>query len=132
MAPGKFAEVEVRLLREAGDYEGRRYGLDAAQLAGLAVVDGVGGDEEGQQPGVRGLHAAEGRVVEPGPAAVDDGAAAVLDDLLVEWAHALKYAGYDGITEFEKNFYKNLVMEMVWVLFFFLYNHDLTIPVIAD
>ena len=68
-APREARHVELRRVLEAADVECRGEGLDTVELAGLAVVDRVGGHKPGQEPGVTGLQLVEGRVAQPGPGA---------------------------------------------------------------
>ena len=69
MAPFEFSQVFLRDISAADDAESGGERLDAVELARLAVVDGVGGDEVGQQARVRRLHPVERRVVQARPTA---------------------------------------------------------------
>ena len=67
VAPLEFGQILFRDVPATDDAEGGGECLDAVELARLAVVDGVGGDEVGQEARVGGLHPVERRVVETGP-----------------------------------------------------------------
>ena len=54
------------------DAEGGSERLHAGQLAGLAVVDGIGCHQIWQQPGMRPHHLTEGSLLQLGPRTVDD------------------------------------------------------------
>ena len=82
-APREARHVELRRVLEAADVECRGEGLDTVELAGLAVVDRVGGHKPGQEPGVTGLHLVEGRVAQPGPGAVYHGGPGLHHDVAV-------------------------------------------------
>lgn len=63
------------------DAEGGCEGLDAAQLARLAIVHRICRHQIRQQPRVRAYHLTEGRVLEPRPRAVDHCNSALSHDL---------------------------------------------------
>ena len=67
MSPLEFGQVLFGDVSAAYDAEGGGERLDAVEFAGLAVVDGVGGDEVGQEARVGRLHPVKRRVVEAGP-----------------------------------------------------------------
>ena len=67
VAPLEFGQVLFGDVSAADYAEGGGERFDAVEFAGLAVVDGVGGDEVGQEARVGGLHPVERRVVETGP-----------------------------------------------------------------
>ena len=52
------------------DVHGSSDGLNTRQLAGLAIVDRVGGDQEGQQTRLASFHPLEWSLAQPRPRAV--------------------------------------------------------------
>ena len=67
MSPLELRQVFLGGVPAADNAEGGGERLDAVELARLPVVDGVGGDEVGQQARVRRLHPVERRVVQARP-----------------------------------------------------------------
>ena len=67
MSPLEFGQVLFGDVSAADYAEGGGERFDAVEFAGLAVVDGVGGDEVGQEARVGRLHPVKRRVVEAGP-----------------------------------------------------------------
>ena len=67
VSPLELGQVLLGGVPAADDAEGGGERLDAVELARLPVVDGVGGDEVGQQARVRRLHPVERCVVQARP-----------------------------------------------------------------
>ena len=67
VSPLELGQVLLGGVPAADDAEGGGERLDAVELARLPIVDGVGGDEVGQQARVRRLHPVERRVVQARP-----------------------------------------------------------------
>lgn len=89
VAPGKFAEIELRLLWEACYNQSGCDSFHATQLTRFAIVYRVCGDQKWQKTRVRGPHSVERSIVQACPAAIHHGTAIVLDDVSIRWADTL-------------------------------------------